>query len=140
MRLLRQSLPYLVKNGVADSTYQKYSKAWEKWLEWSEGKGIQGRPADPYFVAIYLNRLLFVNANRGSLTAAVYGIRWGHHIVGIETPTENPLVKLAYEGALRLCQGTCAKKDPFPVELIKEVVETFCKGENLMDLRFVSVC
>ena len=141
MRMLRRSLPYLVKKGVADSTYHKYSKAWEKWLEWSNGKGILGRPAHPYFVAIYLNRLLFVNNNRGCLTAALYGIRWGHHVVGMETPTDNPLVKLAYEGASRLCEGVCAKKDPIPVELIKEVVETFWTGNiNLMDMRFVSVC
>ena len=141
LRMLRRSLPYLVQKGVADSTYHKYSKAWEKWLQWSSDKGIPGRPAQPYFVAIYLNRLLFVNNNKGCLTAAVYGIRWGHHVVGMETPTDNPLVRLAYEGALRLCQGVCAKKDPIPLDLIKEVVQTFCKGDlNLMDLRFVSVC
>ena len=108
LRLLQRSLPYVVKNGVTSSTFNKYKSAWDKWLRWSDTKHISGRPGE-YYVAIYFNHLLFVHHNRGCLTAAFYGVRWGHHIVGLESPTENPLVKLAYEGAVRMCAGPWKK-------------------------------
>ena len=141
IRLLQQSLPYVIKNGIANSTFSKYSKSWEKWLKWSDRKNVTGRPADPYYVAIYINHLLFVNKNKGCITSALYAVRWGHHVVGLESPTDNPLVKLAYEGALRMCGGVRTRKDPIPVETIKEIVEQYGhEGSNLMDLRFTMVC
>ena len=43
LRLLQRSLPYVVKNGVAGSTFNKYESAWDKWLRWSDTKHISGR-------------------------------------------------------------------------------------------------
>ena len=139
--MLRKSLPYLIKNGVANSTYGKYYGAWEKWTKWSAEKKLVSRPADPFYVAIYLNHLLFVNKTKGAITSAFYGVRWGHRVVGLESPTDNPLTKLAYEGALRLCGGEKIKKDPIPVETIKSVVEKYSYEKlDLMSLRFGVVC
>ena len=141
IRLLQQSLPFVIKNGIASSTYNKYSGAWEKWLKWSAGKNLTGRPAKPYYVAIYINHLLFVEKNKGCLTAALYAIRWGHRVVGMESPTDNPLVKLAYEGAMRMCGGEKTKKDPITVDAVKQVVLKYGnKYSSLMDLRFTIVC
>ena len=141
IKLLQRSLPFVIKNGVANSTFNKYKSAWEKWLRWSSSKKLTGRPADPYYLAIYLNHLLFVNKNKGCLTAAFYGVRWGHHVVGLTSPTESHLVKLAYEGALRMCAGVSTKKDPMSVETIKDVVSKYCKeNSSLMDRRFATVC
>ena len=100
-----------------------------------------GRPAKPYYVAIYINHLLFVGKNKGCITAALYAIRWGHRVVGMESPTDNPLVKLAYEGALRMCGGETTKKDPMTVDAVNQVVLKYAnKYSNLMDLRFTIVC
>ena len=141
LRLLQRSLPYVAKNGVAGSTFNKYKSAWDKWLRWSDTKHLSGRPGEPYYVAIYFNHLLFVHHNRGCLAAAFYGVRWGHHIVGLESPTENPLVKLAYDGAVRMRAGPREKKDPISVEIIKDLVEKYCtKNATRMDLRFITVC
>ena len=74
VKMLQKSLPYLIKNGVANSTFNKYKSAWDKWLVWSNSKNITGRPAEPYYVAIYLNHLFFVNKNKGCLTAALYAM------------------------------------------------------------------
>ena len=126
LRLLQRSLPYVVMHGVAGSTFNKYKSAWDKWLRWSDTKHISGQPWELYYVAIYFNHLLFVHHNRRCLTAAFYGVRWGRHIVGLESPTENPLVKLAYEGAVRMCAGPRGKKDPISVEIIKDLVEKYC--------------
>ena len=39
-----------------------------------------------------------------SMVAAFYGIRWGHHINGAISATEHPFVRMAYDGAVRLCE------------------------------------
>ena len=141
IRLLQKSLPFVITKGVANSTFSKYNGAWDRWLQWAATKNLVGRPADPYDVAIYLNYLLFVNKTKGAITSAVYAIRWGHHIVGMTSPTENPLVKLAHEGAIRLCQGEKTKKDPMPVEVLKEVVRKYGRNtSSLLDVRFTIVC
>ena len=141
MKLLRRSLPYMIKNGVANSTFNKYKSSWDKWLVWSSSKNITGRPAEPYYIAMYLNHLFFVNKNKGCITAALYAVRWGHHVVGLPSPTDSPLTKLAYEGALRMCGGERVRKDAMPLDTLKEVITKYCSGSStLMDLRFITVC
>ena len=41
----------------------------------------------------------------------MFSIRWGHRVIGLTSPTENSLVKFAYEGAMRLCGESVNKKD-----------------------------
>ena len=91
IKLLAKSLPYVVRKGRAVSTVQKYKAGWDGWVRWSGAKDeVETRPAEPFYVAIYLNHLFFLNGNKGSVNAAFYGIRWGHHIVGLDSPTDNP--------------------------------------------------
>ena len=92
-------------------------------------------------MAIYLNQLLFKNQNKGCLTTAMYGIRWAHHVVGLPSPTDNPMVKLAYDGCLRSCPGSRQKKEALPIEALKELYDrTTAEGLNLGNQRFLLVC
>ena len=62
-------------------------------------------------------------------------------MVGLESPTDNPLVKLTLEGCLRLCEGKKIRKDAMPVESIRELVDTFARKDySLIDRRFLVVC
>ena len=133
-------MPYVIQHGLATAPTSKYSGAWGKWLEWCDRKGLCGRPADPFNVALYLNHLLWVNNTRGSITSAFYGIRWGHHAVGLPSPTDSPLVQLSREGATRLCPKRANQKEPLPVDTVKKIVHTTSTGASLMDLRFQIVC
>ena len=118
IKLLSKTLPYFLINGRAKSTVDKYNAGWEGWLEWCKNKKeVIARPANPFYVAIYLNHLFFTRRNKGSIITAVYGIRWAHHSVGLESPTENELVKLTQEGCIRLCGGNTVKKEALPSEL-----------------------
>jgi hypothetical protein len=42
-------------------------------------------------------------AKKGAIVDAFYGIRWGHHLAGLDSPTDHPTVKMAFEGAQRIC-------------------------------------
>ena len=67
--------------------------------KWCGAKtGISCRPADPYFVALYLNRGCHVFHTLGGGGEGEGG-GGGHRAMGFTSPTENSLVKLAYDGA-----------------------------------------
>ena len=141
IQLLSSSLPFLVKNGLAHSTTSKYRSGWGEWVKWCSTKsGISSRPAEPFYVAIYINRIFFVKNTKGAIINALYSINWGHRVVGLASPTENSLVKLAYEGALRLIGGKVSKKDALPIEVVKDVMDKFkLSPGNLLHMRTIVV-
>ena len=101
---------------------------------------METRPAHPFYTSLYQNHLFFLQRNEGCNTA-FYGIRWAHHMVGLESPTGNPLVKLTLEGCFRLCEGKKFRKDAMPVESLRELVDTFSRKDySLTDQRFLVVC
>ena len=135
LRELASTLPTILYHGLAENTTDKYQRAWIKWCDWSSN------PAEPFFVSLYLNHVLFTKGKVGSIISAFYGIRWGHHIVGLISPTDNPLVKLVFEGCQRLCPHESCRKEPISPETIKELVNTILSNESsLLELRTVIVC
>ena len=142
LTLLATSLPFILENVRARSTTRKYRTGWLGWVNWRNTKGeVQTRPADPFYVALYLNHLFFLHGNKGCISTAFYGIRWAHHMVGLDSPTDNPLVKLVYEGCTRLCGGRKIQRDALPVETLRSIVDACSqKTDNLFDSRFLVVC
>ena len=126
---------------MAPSTLSKYQPAWEKWCRWSTDHAFQNRPAKPYEVALYINYIFHIYHKQGTVKSAYYGIRWGHHVAGFTSPTDDPLVHLAYEGAVRLSPRHRNQKEPLPVDILKQVISAYgLNNSNLMDFRFTIVC
>ena len=140
--MLATSLPYIVQHGRANATVDKYRSGWLGWVQWSITKSeMETRPAHPFFISLYLNHLFFLKRNKGCINTAFYGIRWAHHVAGLESPTDNLLVKLTLEGCLRLCEGEKLRKDAMPVEALRDLVDTFPRKDYcLIDQRFLVVC
>ena len=69
--------------------------------------GVISDPADPFYVAIYLNDVLFMFIAKGSIITAFYGIKWGHHVMGFNSPADNPFAQLSK----RLCETETTKKE-----------------------------
>ena len=135
---LFRTLPMLVECGRAKSTVTKYKAGWQGWLTWGAQKRFPTRPANHYYVALYLTHLFLLKNKKGPITSAMYGIRWGHHIVGLSSPTDNPLVQLTYEGCIRSCAQKRQKKEPISIDIIKRLVDRFYRPDTgLMDYRFL---
>ena len=46
---------------------QKFFRGWKNWVDWSSSKqGVISNPADPFYVTIYLNQVLFISNIRFS--------------------------------------------------------------------------
>ena len=135
---LALSLPEVVMSARAATTTKKYERGWSKWLEWCKDKDeVKSVPANPFFVAAYINYVLRNANNNGALVAAFYGIRWGHHINGVESPTDHPFVCMAFDGAVRLCEKKPkTPKDPISPEIIKILFALFGL-DSLINLRFL---
>ena len=97
-------------------------------------------PADPFNIAVYFNYLLSTRGTRGSITDAMYGIRWGHIRAGEYTPTDHPFTKLAYEGAIRLSNFTgTKKKEPFTAPMLHALVDAD-RFDDFIYFRFIIIC
>ena len=126
IKMLSKSLPFVIESGLANSTNKKYFHGWKAWADWCNSKQeVHLCPADPFYVAIFLNHILFTSGKKGSVITAFYGIRWGHHVMGFDSPTDNPFVQLTFEGCQRLCQSETTKKEPITPEMIKSLVDKF---------------
>ena len=94
--------------------------------------------ADQFYVAIFLNHILFRSSKKGSVIIAFYGIRWGNHVMKFDSPTNNPFVQLALEGWQRLCQLETTKEELITSEMIKSLFNKFGrKNASLPELRFL---
>ena len=87
------SLPELIKARWADSTRTKYEAAWRKWNAWCTTYPEScPLPADPFYIALYINDLVLTQCAPGALTSAVCGIRYGHVTSGLQNPADNLFV------------------------------------------------
>ena len=137
------NLPTLPKHRWADSTNKKYEQAWKKWSAWCDTyPESDPRPADAFYISLYLNDLVLQGCKIGALDAAVAGIRWGHISLGFINPLENDLVRTTLEGAKRTIGKGKGKnqKEPFTTEMAKQVVAQFGGSKNLLHQRLVVIC
>ena len=97
-------MSFVIESGLAATTNKKYFRGRKNWVDWSNSKqGVIYCPADPFYVAMYLNHVLFISRTQGSIITAFYGIKWGHHVMGFNSPTDNSFLQLAFEECQRLC-------------------------------------
>ena len=91
----------------APSTALKYKSGWLRWREWAVSRiGVPVIPGKPLHVALFSSKLAKHSSENNvgvfSTESAIYAIKWGHAMAGIEAcPVSHPLVKFALEGAKR---------------------------------------
>ena len=93
------TLQTLIQARWACSTTKKYRTAWSKWMIWC-GKlpESKARPADRFYIALYINDLATEGCKHGALEAASAGIRWGHVMTGLTNPMVDLLIKTVLRG------------------------------------------
>ena len=137
------SLPDLVHSRWAEATNRKYGQAWCKWKLWcATYPESSALPADPFYVALYLNDLVLEECQLGTLTAAASGITYGHVIAGLPNPMDTLFLKTVLEGAKRLVGKSTVhrQKEPVTTEMMKQVIATYAQPPNLLHHRFIIIC
>ena len=78
------------------------------------------------------------NIGVSSIESAVYAIKWGHAMAGIEAcPVSHPLEKFALEGAKRRLARPVQPKEPLSVSTVQAIAAHFASSDSLSDLRFL---
>ena len=136
------SLPLRCLGAKADSTTERYSRAFEKFRVWAAGyKEISVLPSNYLSVATYLESLLQSDLPYSALEAAVYGIRWAHNLFGLSNPCESNLVKGILESAKRSLSRPMVKKEPVTPDMIFNICQKFVSlYASLSDLRTAAIC
>ena len=74
-------------------TSSQYHRAFCKWKEFAVCKlNETSFPADPFYVALYLQYLLEQAQSPSVINSAFYGIKWAHDMAGVPFPTGNSVV------------------------------------------------
>ena len=80
------------------------------------------------------------NIDVSSIESAVYAIKWGHAMAGIEAcPVSHPLVKLALGSAKSRLARPVQPKEPLSVSTVRVIATHFASSASLSDLRFLFI-
>ena len=110
----------------APGTTDAYRRAFTRWKNFASSVDeIQVFPTRTEHVAFYLQHLLDSTHSHSAVDSAIYGIQWPHHLAGIPSPTDSPIIHDVSRAAKRLI-GTrlVNKKEPILPDMIKKLVET----------------
>ena len=94
LRKLAEGLPLRAAKAKAPSTTERYSRAFQKFREWSSCfEEVVCLPSDEMSVALYLEFLLQQRYPYSTLESACYGISWAHNLYGLPSPCDSKLSK-----------------------------------------------
>lgn len=136
-------LPVVIRSAWADSSNEKYKRGWLNWTSWCDRHPEAEKiPADPFYIALFLNDMVLDDQKKGHIETAYLGIRWAHRTRGFQSPTDNPFVKTAYEGSKRIAARSTKKnrQEPVDTELLNKLFERYGHTHNALHQRFLVVC
>jgi hypothetical protein len=92
---LADRLPELLLDKRSDNTNKAYVGAYKRFKVWANKfPEICQMPVSPGHVCLYLVHLGQLELSVSSITNAVAGLSWAHHMCGSTSPTDNDTVKL----------------------------------------------
>ena len=128
----------------APSMVLKYNSGWLRWRKWALSKiGVPVIPVKPSHIALFISELTKRSSENNigvsPIESAVYAIKWGHTMTGIEAcPVSHPLVKFALEGTTRPARHV-QPKEPLSVSTVQAIAMHFASSSSLSDLCFLFI-
>ena len=66
--MLSKTLPFVIESELANSTNKTYFHGWKTLADWCNSKQeVDLCPADPFYVAIFLNHIVFTSVRKVQL-------------------------------------------------------------------------
>ena len=142
LKELAGELQEVVLASKAPATTTKYLGAFNRWKRWAaQFPEIQSFPASPLHISLYIAELKKRANSKSVIEAAVYALRWAHHMAGLQSPTEHPIVQQAVEGARKQLGMPVTKREPITPEILRNLVDKFGSATaSLADVRGLCMC
>ena len=125
LRKLAADLPLRTVEAKAPSTTELYSRAFQKFREWSSSytEVVFGLPSDEISLSLYLESLIQGGSPYSSLESACYGINWAHNLYGFQSPCDSKLVRNVLEAAKRGLAKPVSSKEPVTPVMILDICQ-----------------
>jgi len=138
LRKLVENLPATIMHSHADSTVQKYFRAYRRWKVWAMTDKFDPIPAKPEQFVLYLQYLGKETHSKSAIEEACNAIAWVHTTAGLVSTTAHPFVKATLEGLRRTLAEPVVKKEPVTIEMLEAVVQDANSSGRLSDLRLAT--
>ena len=134
---LAADLPLRTIEAQAPSTTERYSRAFQKFREWSSHYNeVVWLPSDEISVALYLESTIQGGSPYSSLESACCVINWAYNLYGFQSPCDSKLVNNVLKAAKRGLAKPVSKKEPVTPAMILDICNRFAgPNANLSDLR-----
>ena len=77
-------------------------------------------------MALYSQHLLDTTHSHSAVDSAIFGIQWAHHLAGLPSPIDSPIIHAVSRAAKRIMRTrVCNKKEPVSPDMIRKLVEKF---------------
>ena len=138
LRKLAADLPLRTIEAKAPSTTERYSRAFQKFREWSSPyTEVLCLPSDEISVSLFLESLIQGGSPYSSLESACYGINWAHNLYGFQSPCDSNVLEAAKRGLAK----PVSIKEPITPVMILDICNRFASpNANLSDLRLATIC
>ena len=135
-------LPLRTIEAQAPSTTERYSRAFQKFREWSSHYNeVVWLPSDEISVALYLESTIQGGSPYSSLESACCVINWAYNLYGFQSPCDSKLVNNVLKAAKRGLAKPVSKKEPVTPAMILDICNRFAgPNANLSDLRLATIC
>lgn len=124
----------------ADGTIKTYLGGFNRWKRWAIQNCLCHFPANPFYVAVYLQCLLQQAQSPSPVCTAVYSIDWAHSLAGLSKPSTHPLVTGMVTASKRILGKPKSRKEPITPEMLLTLVRKFKDNPSLYNLRTVALC
>ena len=139
LRKLAASLPETVMRSKADSTTQKYMRAFQRWQVWAEPRReVVVYPVQDAHFALYLQHLGDTTHSKAAIEEAVNAISWVHKLSGLPPITESPFIEAVRAGLQRMLAKPKKKKEPITADMLRLLVDSMPSKPSLTEVRLVA--
>ena len=112
LRELTGKLPTTIMHSRAESTVQKYLRAYRRWKVWATTYKLEPIPVKSYQFVLYLQYLGEETHSKSAVEEACNAVAWVHTTAGLTPVTAHPFVKATLEGLQRTLAKPIVKKEP----------------------------
>ena len=140
LKALAGKLPLTILHSRADSTVQKYLRAYRRWKAWALAHKLNPVPAKPHEFVLYLQHIGETTSSKSAVEEACNTLAWIHTTAGLTPIIAHPFVRATLEGLQRTLAKPVVKKEPMTVEMLEAIVQDSDTSGRLTDMRLATAC
>jgi site-specific recombinase XerD len=127
LEALAESARVYAAGHLSDATKIAYASDWTRFQKWCESASVEGLPASPAVVALYIAALADAGFAVSTIVRTLASIAKAHEYADVPSPTKDKHVRYAMSGIRRRLEGAPNQVDALSPEDLAKMVEGIWK-------------